>query len=152
MNELEQELIKKFESITPEEYLKAIYNVEDWKDIYENDLKLVNEYRKKGLNDSVINVLLDYVIISCKGRLSKALFMKMASHWLRKKITTVEQAMKFAREYHDTYKEWAKDKEKAKHKPHGLPELNSIRGAIVGGLTDEQLGKYVRRLLATEDK
>src|SRR5690606_19298534 len=55
---------------------------------------LINNY---GLPTGVINVLLEYVLYSYDYKLPRALVEKIAGHWARKNIRTVEEARESVR-------------------------------------------------------
>ncbi len=62
------------------------------------DLQIVEDVMlKQKLPPGVMNVLLEYVMIMTDMKLSKAYVSKIASHWARKNIKTVKEAMEFAR-------------------------------------------------------
>lgn len=141
-----QELVKKFESLTPEELLNYLSG---GKDVSEIDLQLIEELRSTGLNDGTINVLLHYVTLVTKGKLPSDEVKKIAAHWKSKEISTVQEAMKFARTEHEKYQKWRTEKLNVKE-DSAIKEvdiLDSIMAAINAGLNDEQLGKYVKNLL-----
>lgn len=66
------------------------------------------------LNSGVVNVLIQYCMLRTDMKLSKAFVEKIASHWARKKIKTVKEAMALAKDEHRKYIEWQKNK---KNKP-----------------------------------
>lgn len=51
-----------------------------------------------GLNDGVINVLLDYVGIVSRIGVVDSLVKEMGEHWLKENILTIESAIVFVRE------------------------------------------------------
>lgn len=147
-----QELVKKFESLTPEELLSYLSGE---KDVSEIDLQLIEELRSTGLNDRTINVLLHYVNLVTKGELPSDEVKKIAAHWKRKEISTVQEAMEFARTEHEKHQKWRKEKSGIKEESvikensviKEVDIFDSIMAAIKAGLSDEQLGKYVKNLL-----
>lgn len=147
-----QELVNKFETLTPEELLSYLSGE---KDVSENDLQLIQELRSTGLNDGTINVLLHYVSLVTKGKLPSDEVKKIAAHWQSKEISNVQEAMKFARTEHEKYQKWRTEKLSVKE-DSAIKEvdiLDSIMAAIKAGLSDEQLGKYVKNLLnVSEDE
>lgn len=76
------------------------------------DLQIVEEVMlKQKLSPGVMNVLLEYVMIMTDMKLSKAYVEKIASHWARKNIKTVKEAMEFARaEYKQSQNRTSKGK------------------------------------------
>ncbi|MGE7839268.1 hypothetical protein ACQKNX_00620 [Lysinibacillus sp. NPDC093712] len=87
--------IKKVRSSTPIDYLKNLNGVGS-----QDDVELVKDLQELGLNDGVINVLLDYVKIVSKIGFFHSLVREMGESWLDKDVSTVESAMAFVR------KEW----------------------------------------------
>ncbi|MDM5315611.1 DnaD domain protein [Fictibacillus sp. b24] len=99
----EEELIKYFEEVSPyrllEDYSGATPS--------EVDLKLVAYCMlDQNLTPGVTNVLLDYVLSENDMKLAKGLIERIASHWARKKVQTVTEAMALARDEKRKYKEW----------------------------------------------
>ncbi|MDZ5783773.1 replication initiation and membrane attachment family protein [Marinococcus luteus] len=95
----EQEQMKQFyEQTSPVTFLRS---VAEGATVPESDIHLVEEllfsYR---LSPGVVNVLTDYVMKKNNMKLSKALVYKIAGQWTRKKVHTVEDAMKLAKEEH----------------------------------------------------
>jgi hypothetical protein len=104
----EERLILYFETTTPEQFLTDITRgIEPPK----QELQIIQSVRvKQKLPDGVINIILDLVLRHCDMKLSKSYVEKIASHWVRKKILTVKQAMEQAKKEH---KQWlSKGKEK----------------------------------------
>lgn len=62
------------------------------------------------LEPGVTNVLIYYVMLKTDMKLSKNYIQKIASHWARKKVKTVREAMKLAIEENRQYLEWAEGK------------------------------------------
>ncbi len=85
--------IKQVKSLTPIEYLKY-----KGIDVSKDDVDLVMDLQELGLNDGVINVLLDYVIIVSKIGFIHSLVREMGESWHNKNISTIERAMAFVRE------------------------------------------------------
>ncbi|WP_017726626.1 replication initiation and membrane attachment family protein [Halalkalibacterium ligniniphilum] len=73
----------------------------------------------------VVNVLLDYVLMRNNMKLSKSLIEKIAGHWARKKVKTVVEAMKLAKEEYNQSEERKKQIEQGKHL--GRPPANGRR-------------------------
>ncbi|PEK99638.1 replication initiation and membrane attachment family protein [Bacillus sp. AFS017336] len=97
----EEKLIHCFETISPRQYLKEISGGAEPS---EADLKIIEEIMiEQKLLPGVANVLIDYVMIRLDKKLSKNYVIKIASHWARKGVTTVKQAMDLARkEFEET--------------------------------------------------
>ncbi|MES9682185.1 Replication initiation and membrane attachment protein [Bacillus sp. AFS001701] len=97
----EEKLIHCFETISPRRYLKEISGGAEPS---EADLKIIEEIMiDQKLLPGVANVLIDYVMIRLDKKLSRNYVIKIASHWARKGVTTVKQAMDLARkEFEET--------------------------------------------------
>lgn len=75
------------------------------------DLKIIEDVMfKQKLLPGVVNVLIQYVLLKTDMKLTKAYVDKIASHWARKQITTVKEAMDLAINEHRQYMEWAENK------------------------------------------
>ncbi len=102
-----------FENTTPYDFLRSKYHGAE---PTARDLKLL-EYLAAdlGLNASVINVLVDYVLKSNDNKLTQGYVETIAGQWVRLKIETAEQAMKTAEKEHKKNKAKVfQSKEKAK--------------------------------------
>lgn len=89
--------IKQVISSTPIDYLKNLN-----RSVSHDDIELVKDLQELGLNDGVINILLDYVKIVSKIGFVHSLVRDIGESWLNKNVTTIESAMAFVR------KEWNK--------------------------------------------
>ncbi|MEA0553217.1 hypothetical protein U1P98_22250 [Lysinibacillus irui] len=69
--------------------------------VSQDDIELVRDLQELGLNDSVINVLLDYVKIVNRIGFIHPLVREMGECWLKKNIVTMESAIAFVREEWD---------------------------------------------------
>jgi len=92
--------INKVKSLTPIDTLKDRFG-----DVSEDDITLVKDLQSLGLNDDVINVLLDYVAIISTVGLVHPLVRKMGESWFKKNISTIEKAIFFVREQQKKHKE-----------------------------------------------
>ncbi|MBP0724028.1 DnaD domain protein [Bacillus sp. RG28] len=91
----EEQLIQAFETISPRQYLKEIAGGAE---PTAADLKIIEEVMfEQKLLPGVVNVLIDYVMIRLDKKLSRNYVMKIASHWARKGVKTVKDAMELAR-------------------------------------------------------
>ncbi len=78
--------------------LELLSNFQDGMRIPDADLELVDRLMHEyGLPSGVINVLLEYVLYTHDFRLPRALVEKIAGHWKRRRVETVEEAMELAR-------------------------------------------------------
>lgn len=85
--------IKQVNSSTPIDYLKNLNGV-----VSQDDVELVKDLQELGLNDGVINVLLDYVKIVSRIGFIHSLVREMGESWLKNNVSTIESAMAFVRE------------------------------------------------------
>ncbi|MGC4376137.1 DnaD domain protein [Fictibacillus sp. Mic-4] len=105
----EEKLIKFFEEISPYKLLE----LHEGGRPASSDLAIVSHLMlEKKMNPGVINVLLDYVLKTIDDKLPKAYIEKIASHWARKKVVTVKEAMELARKEFNTYKETQANKKR----------------------------------------
>lgn len=78
--------------------LQLLSFYQDGARIPDSDVALVESLlHDYGLPPGVVNVLLEYVLLKYNYRLPKALVAKIAGHWKRLRIKTVEQALEQAR-------------------------------------------------------
>lgn len=147
--EKQQKLIQQLNSVTPEQLLSELSGGAT---VPKGDLHIVTDMRDNyRLPNPVINVLIYYVMLRSDMILNPEYVKKIAGHWVRKKVTTVENALSLAKKEDELYKKWIHSKKKEENEPHTIntiDAIDAIKGAIKSGLTDEQLGKYVRNLLA----
>ncbi|MEI4617730.1 DnaD domain protein [Bacillus cereus] len=138
-------LIQQLNSVAPEQLLSELSGGAT---IPKGDLRIVTDMRDNyRLPNPVIN-LIYYVMLRSDMILNPEYVKKIAGHWVRKKVTTVENALSLAKKEDELYTKWIHNKKKEENEPHTITTIDAIKGAIKSGLTDEQLGKYVRNLLA----
>ncbi|WP_456273794.1 replication initiation and membrane attachment family protein [Bacillus sp. AK031] len=114
----EEELIEYLETTSPKQVLKDISGgIEPAK----SDLQAIEEVMiSKKLSAGVANVLLQYVLLKTDMKLTKGYMEKIASHWVRKKVSSAQEAMELAKNEHRQYLTWAegkKDPKKSYKKP-----------------------------------
>ena len=104
----EEQLIVQLETISPK---KLLIDLSGGAAPSSADLHIIEDvmFHQK-LLPGVVNVLIYYVMLRTDMKLSKAYVEKIASHWARKNIHTVEDAMKLAKQEHRQYQDWAKGK------------------------------------------
>jgi replication initiation and membrane attachment protein len=96
--------IQLFESLSPYEFLKRIA---DGAEPVQSDLRIVEGLLfDQKLEPGVVNVLLDYTMLVNDKKLIKSYIEKIASHWARKKVRTVRDAMALAKSEHQKYQAW----------------------------------------------
>ncbi|MBA2873771.1 replication initiation and membrane attachment family protein [Thermaerobacillus caldiproteolyticus] len=106
----EEQLIKQLETISPRQLL---IDISGGAEPSMSDLQLIEDIMfQQKLLPGVVNVLIYYVMLRTDMKLSKAYVEKIASHWARKKIRTVKEAMELAKREAKKYQSWANEKEK----------------------------------------
>ncbi|WP_112181583.1 MULTISPECIES: replication initiation and membrane attachment family protein [Paraliobacillus] len=89
----------------------------------QQDLKIVADIMSlHGITPGVMNVLIHYVLLKTDMKLTKSYVEKIASHWARKNVKTVRQAITLAKSEHNKYQEWGNNK-KSYYKPTGKKEV-----------------------------
>jgi replication initiation and membrane attachment protein len=66
------------------------------------------------LSPGVVNVLIYYVMLRSDMKLSKSYVEKIAGHWARKKVQTVQDAMNLAKNEQKEYQNWTEAKQNKK--------------------------------------
>ncbi|WP_335872692.1 replication initiation and membrane attachment family protein [Bacillus sp. 2205SS5-2] len=104
----EEKLIHYLEITSPRELLIDLSNGAE---ATTSDLQIVEGViMNQKLPVGVVNVLIHYVMLRTDMKLSKGYVEKIASHWSRKNISTVKEAMDLAKKEHRQYLEWAQGK------------------------------------------
>ncbi|HET7578860.1 MAG TPA: DnaD domain protein [Bacillales bacterium] len=104
----EEKIIRAFETYSPVELLEQIGG--GAKPAL-SDLKVVEGIMfEQKLPPGVVNVLIDYVTTTNDMKLNRNYVEKIASHWARKKVKTVAEAMELARSEHQKYQNWVQPK------------------------------------------
>lgn len=108
----EEKLIHYLETTSP---LKVLKDLSGGSEPSKADLQIIDGVMfKQKLLPGVINVLIQYVMLKTDMKLSKGYVEKIASHWARKQIRTVKEAMELAKKEHRTYQEWSDTKKTGK--------------------------------------
>ncbi|MES5860672.1 DnaD domain protein [Bacillus cereus group sp. RP29] len=108
-----------------------------WRDL--NSISIAKENGR--LSDPVINVLIHYIMLTTEVCTLNRLFSGIAVDWSKKDVKTVEEALTLAKQENAKYKKWNEKYNKDSELGHVLRE------AIICGMTNKQLGQYVRLLL-----
>ena len=93
--------------------------------IPDSDLELVESLvHDYGLPSGVINVLLEYVLLKYNYKLPKALVEKIAGHWKRLRIQTVQEALAQAKkeDWEVRKKSQSKGKKRTKKPSQPIPQ------------------------------
>lgn len=108
----EERLIRYLETVSPRQVLA---DLSDGSEPVESDLKLIEDIMiRLKLTPGVVNVLIQYCMLQTDMKLSRSYVEKIASHWARKKVKTVPEAMELAKSEHRKYVEWQKNKQEKK--------------------------------------
>lgn len=102
----ESQFIHMLETISPKQLLE---DLSGGNEASAQDLKMIRDIMaQQGLSAGVMNVLVHYVLLKTDMKLSKAYMEKIASHWSRKNVQTVRQAMHMAKAENTKYQQWGK--------------------------------------------
>jgi len=148
----EYELVQRFETITPEEFLKELSDVTG---SIKEDFEALEHIRKYNLPDSVLNALINLTFMYCDAKMSISFMDKMASYWTRTRVKTPVDAIEISKLHYKKYREWAKNAKKEDRETKQLLQLNKIErtrlkaielAASSSSMSDEDLGKFVREM------
>ncbi|CAG9619590.1 replication initiation and membrane attachment family protein [Sutcliffiella rhizosphaerae] len=104
----DEQLIQQLENVSPKQMLTDLSNGSEPSI---SDLRIVEDVLfKQQLTPGVVNVLLYYVLLKADMKLNRKYVEKIASHWARKQVKTVGEAMELAKEEHRQYQNWAESK------------------------------------------
>lgn len=106
----EEEHLHYLETTSPIQLLKDLAN---GKDPLPSSIQLVEDLvAKHDMPVGVVNVLLEYVMITTDMKLPQKYVERIADHWMRKNIKTAKEAMELARKERDQYNKWKQENEK----------------------------------------
>ncbi|KKB42204.1 DnaD domain protein [Bacillus thermotolerans] len=97
-----EELINRFKGLTSEEFLSK-YKANT---VSARDLEVIEELKAAGFNDGVVNVLLEFALLSSGMKMNRSLIRSIAEHWAKYEVSTIEQAIIFVRKEHRQYRKW----------------------------------------------
>jgi replication initiation and membrane attachment protein len=126
----QDQFIQLLEKISPRQLLE---DLSGGNEASTQDLKIISDVMsQQGLNPGVMNVLIHYVLLKTDMKLTKAYLEKIASHWARKNVTTVRQAMTLAKSESNKYQQWGTTTKKQSYykkptKKEVIPEWFSER-------------------------
>ncbi|WP_174729626.1 replication initiation and membrane attachment family protein [Mesobacillus harenae] len=122
----EEKLIHYFDTTSPRQLL---IDISGGAEASKSDLQIIEDIMfTQKLLPGVVNVLVQYVMLKTDMKLQKGYIEKIASHWARKKIKTVKEAMELAKNEHRQYLDWAEGKkgqsgsQTAPYKQEPLPD------------------------------
>ncbi|NHM30557.1 replication initiation and membrane attachment family protein [Neobacillus terrae] len=104
----EEKLMHYMETASPLQFLK---DLSGGGDPSKSDMQIIEEVMfKQKLLPGVINVLIHFVMLKTDMKLTKGYVEKLASHWSRKQVKTVKEAMELAKNEHSKYISWTETK------------------------------------------
>ncbi|SDB94778.1 replicative DNA helicase loader DnaB [Pelagirhabdus alkalitolerans] len=117
----QERFIDQMETITPKELLEDLSNGSQ---ASTQDLKMIASImEQQGLTPGVMNVLIHYVMLKTDMKLTKSYLEKIASHWSRKNVKTVHQAMTLAKSEHKKYQQWTHQPKKSYYNSKAKKEV-----------------------------
>ncbi|WP_067843406.1 replication initiation and membrane attachment family protein [Amphibacillus sediminis] len=117
----QSQFIERMETISPKELLEDLSNGNR---ASRQDLKMIASVMEaQGLTPGVMNVLIHYVMLKTDMKLTKSYLEKIASHWARKNVKTVQQAMTLAKSEHNKYQQWRQSPKPNYTKPASRKEV-----------------------------
>lgn len=132
----EEKIIRAFETYSPAELLEQIAG--GAKPAL-SDLRAIEGIMfDQKLAPGVVNVLIDYVTSTNDMKLNRSYIEKIASHWARKKVKTVAEAMSLARSEHQKYQNWANPKKAKSNAGKGKSRTPKRREPLPKWMTDEK--------------
>jgi replication initiation and membrane attachment protein len=138
----DEALIKAFEAASPRQLLE--YHSEDGT-AAAVDLKLVESIMfEQKLHPGVMNIIIDYVLTTNDMKLAHPHVEKIASHWKRKKIKTVKDAMDMAKAEHQKYQEWNQTKAVNRSSSKRKMPSNVRRDKLPKWMVEKQQSKEVK--------
>ncbi|MGM9926666.1 MAG: replication initiation and membrane attachment family protein [Bacillus sp. (in: firmicutes)] len=131
LNPQEQERIRHLESVSPRELLREYGKGAE---PTSSELKIVEEVMfEQKLSPGIMNVLIDFVLLKNDMRFPGNFVKAIASHWRKKDLKTVKEAMDFARS------ELEKEKKRAKQeKSTYTKKKQPVRTEVVPDWLKEQ--------------
>ncbi|WP_025027949.1 replication initiation and membrane attachment family protein [Caldalkalibacillus mannanilyticus] len=138
----EEKHLQRLENLSPLELLEAY---QGGGKVAEADLKLLEELLYDyELLPGVVNLLIEYILLTNDYKLPKNLVTKVAAHWKRLNITTVKQAQDLAKKEHQQYKEWkskSAEEKGVKNSNKKVPQKNAVRKDKLPSWIEEQKKK-----------
>lgn len=108
----EEELQHYLETTPPIQVLRDINN---GKEPIPSSVELAEDLIiKHGMPVGVVNVLLEYVMLTTDMKLPRKYVERIADHWMRKNVQTAKEAMELARTERDQYNKWKLENEAKK--------------------------------------
>lgn len=143
-----EEHAKYLEGLTP---YQLLINISNGAVPAETDLKVIDEVMTtQDLSSSVMNVLIEYVLLQSEGKIAKNYMLTIAAHWKRKNIQTALEAMNLARYEHEKYQK-LKDKREVK-KASGNNRSKVVKKENLPDWFDKKDGDYSEKPLSNQEQ
>ena len=111
----EQELLNYLETTPP---IQVLRDINKGKEPILASVQLAEDLiTKHDMPIGVVNVLLEYVMLTTDMRLPTKYVEKIADHWIRKNLKTAKEAMDLARQERDKYAKWKVENETKTSRP-----------------------------------
>ena len=111
----EQELLNYLETTPP---IQVLRDINKGKEPILASVQLAEDLiTKHDMPIGVVNVLLEYVMLTTDMRLPTKYVEKIADHWIRKNLKTAKEAMDLARQERDKYAKWKAENETKTSRP-----------------------------------
>lgn len=105
----EQELQHYLETTPP---LQVLRDINNGKEPLPTSVQIAEDLVvKHGMPVGVVNVLLEYVMLTTDMKLPQKYVERIADHWMRKNLKTAKEAMELARTERDQYTKWKNENE-----------------------------------------
>ncbi|NRD76074.1 DnaD domain protein [Bacillus sp. BRMEA1] len=131
----EEKLIRYLETTSP---LRVLKDLSGGAEPSKSDIQIIEEVMfKQKLLPGVINVLVQFAMLRTDMKLTKGYVEKIASHWARKQIKTVKEAMELAKSEYRTYLGWTENKKSGGKTTKTKP----IRSELLPDWFDEEAPK-----------
>ncbi|MFC5558334.1 replication initiation and membrane attachment family protein [Ureibacillus thermophilus] len=121
----EQELIQYLETTPP---IQVLRDINDGKEPMPSSVEIAEDLiMKHGMPVGVVNVLLEYVMLTTDMKLPRKYVERIADHWMRKNIRTAKEAMELARTERDQYLKWKLESEAKKSSSSYKKSYKNVR-------------------------
>ncbi len=119
----EQDLLHYLETTPP---IQVLRDINGGKEPVQSSVQMAEQLiLTHGMPIGVVNVLLEYVMLTTDMRLPTKYVEKIADHWMRKNLKTAKEAMDLARQERDKYAKWKQENET---KPATVKKQNYKKG------------------------
>ncbi|RHW33461.1 helicase DnaB [Lysinibacillus yapensis] len=122
----EQELQNYLETTPP---LQVLRDINNGKEPLPSSVELAEDLiMKHGMPVGVVNVLLEYVMLTTDMKLPRKYVERIADHWMRKNLKSAKEAMELARTERDQYTKWKQEND-SKQQPAKSNNYKQPRGS-----------------------